>query len=1037
MKLKTLLSKHFTLTLFVSLIFGANVIAQERTVSGVVKGASDGMPLPGVNVSIEGTTIGTITDFDGKYSLNIKDEKTSIIFSFIGYKSQTVVVGTQGTINVTLEDDLEELEEVIVVGYGVQKKSVVTGAIASVKSDEITETPITNASQALQGRTPGVLVTNTSGQPGAGIEIRVRGTGSNGDNSPLYVVDGMQVDNINFLNPNDIESMEVLKDAASSAIYGARGANGVVMITTKKGKEGKARITYDGYFGIQTAARTSDLMNAQQYMEFHNMGAANAGYDQPFSAADMANPRADTDWQDEAFGNAPIQSHNISTSGGSESSTYLMSFGYLGQDGIVAPDKSNYERFNFRLNGTHKLSKSLTAGANMTYVHEKQSGIQENNAFGGSIQNVLLHDPLTPVYETDPNRIAELETKNGAVKNSNGQYYAVSDQDLREIVNPLARFENTNDESFTNKLIGNVFLEYKPVNIEGLRFKTDFGIDQGSWSNRNYTPEAYYNPNNTVATSSVSQNMNNYMTWQWENVAMYDRTFNEKHQINGVLGMTMRQSTGIDMSGSRANLQLPGWHYGYLGNGADDNNQKSNGGAYDQRLLSYFGRVGYTYDNKYMLSATMRYDGSSNFGPNNKYGFFPSVQAGWVLSNEDFLSSSETINFLKLRAAWGQVGNDKIEAFGYMQAIAPTYAYPIGPDGNPQPGYGVDRAGNPDLKWETAQEFNFGLDAGFFQDMLTTNIDVYSRQRKDLLGYQPIPDYVGMQDPITNMGTVQNRGIEMALTYQNREGELKYSFTGNFAYNDNKVLDVNNEDGIIYGPTMFQTDGQLVMMEGESLPVYYGFKTDGVFQSQAQADAYNEMYGKNAVAGDIQYVDSNGDGVIDANDRTAIGSPVHNWSYGLTIKLEYKGFDFSMFWQGQAGGEMINAAMRPDLMTTQNYPTRYLDSWTPSNPNASMPRFTHNDTNKNYTWMNDMVHLEDASYLRLQNIQVGYNFSDKACEKIGVGRLRVYASGNNLVTISEYSGINPENGHGGVWSGYDLGSYPVAASYLVGLNVTF
>lgn len=1023
----------------ISMMTLSNLFAQERVISGVVKGASDNMPLPGVNVSIEGTTIGTITDFDGKYALNVKEDQEEIVFSFIGYKKQVVAIGTQSQIDVALEDDLEELDEVIVVGYGVQKKSVVTGAIASVKSDEINETPLQNATQALQGRTPGVLVTNTSGQPGAGLEIRIRGTGSNGDNSPLYVVDGMQVDDINFLNPNDIESMEVLKDAASSAIYGARGANGVVMITTKKGKEGQSRVSYDGYFGVQTPARTADLMNAQQYMQFHNMGAANAGYAQPFSADDMANPRADTDWQEEAFGNAPIQSHNFSSSGGSENSTYLFSLGYFGQDGIVSPEKSSFERYSFRLNGTHKISKSLTAGANMTYVHEKQKGIQENNAFGGSIQNVLLHDPLTPVYETDPDRIAELETKNGAVKSSDGKYYAVSDQDLREIVNPLARFENTNDESFTNKVIGNVYLQYKPVSVEGLSFKTDFGIDQGSWSNRNYSPEAYYNPNNSITASSVNQSMNNYMTWQWENVAMYDRTFNDKHNINGVVGMTMRQSNGIDLSGSRASLQLPGWQYGYVGNGADDANQKSNGGAYDTRLLSYFGRFGYTYDNKYIFNATMRYDGSSNFGPNNKYGFFPSVQGGWVMSNEDFLASSDVVNFLKLRASWGQVGNDKIEAFGYMQAVGPTYGYPIGtgPDGNITPGYGVDRAGNPDLKWETAEEFNLGIDAGLFNDMLLANVDVYSRKRKDLLGYQPIPDYVGMQDPITNMGTVQNKGIELALTYQNHEGELKYSVTGNMAYNDNTVVDVNNPDGIIYGPSMFQTDGQLVMMEGQSLPVYYGFQTDGIFQSQAQADAYNDTYGKNAVAGDIQYVDTNGDGVIDANDRTAIGSPVHDWSYGITLRLEYKGFDFSMFWQGQAGGEMINAAMRPDLMSSQNYPTKYLDSWTPSNPNASMPRFTHNDVNKNYTWMNDMVHLEDASYIRLQNIQVGYNFNQKSCDKLGINKLRVYASGNNVLTFSEYSGINPETGHGGVWSGYDLGSYPVAASYLLGLNVTF
>ncbi|WP_052444452.1 TonB-dependent receptor [Flammeovirga sp. OC4] len=1042
------LSKVLGLFFLMGLFFTSNVYAQERTITGIVTDAKDGSVLPGVNVAIEGTTIGSITDFDGKFSLMIdeSDGPKVLSFSFIGYITQSINVGSKSNITVQLAEDIEQLEEVVVVGYGVQKKSVVTGAIASVKSEEITETPVGNAAQSLQGRTPGVLVTNVSGQPGAGVDIRIRGTGSNGHNSPLFVVDGMQMDDINFLNPNDIESMEVLKDAASSAIYGSRGANGVVMITTKKGKSGKATVTYDGYYGVQNAWRESPLLNAQQYMTLHNQGAVNAGQSPIYSNAQIANPVHDTNWQNELFQSAPIQNHSISSSGGNENSNYLASFGYFGQDGIVAPEKSQFERYTFRLNTSHKVSESVKVGVNATFVREERRGINEHEQFGGAIQNALLHDPLTPVYEYDKNneyssfpvRPAYNPNQFNPVTGENGAYYGISERQLREIVNPMAKIHNTYETNLSNKFIGNAFVEVKPVSIKGLTMKTDFGVDVGSWANRGYSPEVYYNSVNQVANSSVNQSMNEYSTWQWENTAMYEKTINADHKISVLGGMTMRQSTGTDMWGMRNGLQLPGWDYGYIGNGADDNTQKTNGGFYDHRLMSFFGRVGYDYKEKYLFSATMRYDGSSNFSPAHQFGFFPSLQAGWVISNEDFLKYNETVNFLKVRGSWGKVGNENIPPFGYMSAFVSTPSFPLGPAGVPQPGYGNVRMGNPDLRWEAAAEFNLGIDVGLFNDMLQANIDLYSRERQDLLGNKPVPDYTGQEDPITNLGTVRNQGIELALTYQNNEGEFKYSITGNVAYNDNKVTAVNNTDGFIFGDGLHNTVGNMAMATGHSLPFFYGFKTDGVIQNQQEADRYNEMFGTHAKPGDIRFVDTNGDGVIDENDRTDIGTPVHNWTYGLTIRAEYKGFDFSMFWQGQAGGKMMNASTRRDLLGDQNYDTRYLNSWTPENGSNTMPRFTHDDTNNNYLWMNDMVHIEDASYLRLKNVQVGYTLPSHIAKKIGTQRLRVYVSGNNLLTFTEYSGLDPEMGHGGAMgSGFDMGSYPQARSYLVGLNVTF
>ncbi|MBB6462571.1 SusC/RagA family TonB-linked outer membrane protein [Flammeovirga kamogawensis] len=1031
--------KNLLLSILIIFTVSLNIQAQGRKISGKVIDQNGSMSLPGVNVAIKGTTIGTITNFDGEFSIEVGDGPQFLTFSFIGYLPQEIDVTSISNVNVSLIEDVEQLEEVVVVGYGVQKKSVVTGAIAGVKADEITETPVSSAAQALQGRTPGVMVNSVSGQPGAGVDIRVRGTGSNGSNSPLFVVDGMQMDNIDFLNPNDIASMEVLKDAASSAIYGSRGANGVIMITTKKGKSGESTITYDGYYGIQHASNTSDVLNASQYMSLHNQGAVNAGRSPIYSESDIANPSVDTNWQNEMFETAPIQSHSISSSGGSENSTYLASMSYFGQEGIVAPEKSQFDRYTFRLNSTHKISNTLNAGVNVTYVREEKSGIHEQDQFGSVLQNGLLHDPLTPVYETDPQKIEVYDGMSPSpVKGSNGQYYGISDQALREIVNPLAQIETTNEENLSNKFIGNVFLEYKPMNVEGLRFKTDFGIESGSWANRNYSPEAYYNPVNMVTTSSVNQSQGQYDTWQWENIVTYDKTFNDVHKFSALGGMTMRQSSGTDVYGSASNMQLPGWEYGYVGNGSEAD-QKSDGGMYDHRLLSYFGRVGYDYDEKYLFSATIRYDGSSNFGPNYQYGFFPSLQAGWVVTNEDFLKYNETINFLKLRASWGKVGNENIPPFGYMSTFGQTASYPLGYDGVPVPGYGLTRMENPDLKWEAAQEFNFGVDAGFFDDALLATMDVYSRERQDLLGTKPVPGYTGLDNPITNLGTVQNKGVELALTYQNNKNPFKYSVTANASYNDNTVTEVNNTDGKIYGGGLHGMSGNMMMEEGHSLPYFYGYKTDGVFQTEAEAQQYNEMYGMNAVAGDIRYTDTNGDGVIDENDRTDIGSPVHDWTYGLTIKFDYKGFDFSMFWQGQAGAERINATTRVDLIESQNYTTRYMDSWTPENGSNTMPRFTHDDTNNNYSWMNDMVHIENASYIRLQNVQVGYTLPQSVSKKAGMSRCRIYLSGNNLYTFTNYSGMDPAAGNTNdvMNSGFDMGSYPTAASYLIGLNVTF
>lgn len=1021
------------------MLFAYTSKAQERIITGQVTAAEDGSLLPGVNVKIEGTSTGTITDFDGNYKLSVTGGSTELLFSFIGYTQKTIEIGSQSVINVSLSEDVEQLEEVVVVGYQVQKKSVVTGAIASVKSDDITQTPVQNAAQSLQGKTPGVLVTPVSGQPGSGIDIRVRGTGSNGNNSPLYVVDGVQMDNINFLNPNDIESIEVLKDAASAAIYGSRGANGVVLVSTKKGKAGRTIVSYDGYIGLQEAWRKTPLLDANQYMMFHNEGAVNGGGAPKFSQADIDNNTTNTNWQDQIFQTAPIQSHNIQMSGGTENSTFMASVGYFGQQGIVAPEKSHFDRYTIRLNSTHKISEYFKTGSNVTFSREEKAGINEQNQFGGVLQNALLHDPLTSVWEDRPEVIADYDAYPVRPANKDGRYYAISDQGLREIVNPMARINNTYGEDASNKFLGNVFVEATP-GIAGLKFRTDLGVDIGSWGNRGYNPEAYYNNVNQTAVSGVNQGAGSYVVYQWENVLTYNKKVGD-HSFDALLGTTLRNGSGKSVGSSRNNLQIPGWDYAWVNNGADDETQKGSGRLdWQNRLVSFFGKVGYNYKEKYMLQATARYDGSSNFGPNNKFGFFPSVQAGWILSQEDFLKSSDVVTFLKLRGSWGKVGNENIGAFGYLELFGATPSFPLGTGQTMTPGYGITRMSNPDLKWEAASEIDLGVDAGFLDDKFTATLDVYSRERQDLLGTLPVPGFTGMSGPNYNLGTVRNQGIELALTYSKRDGDLHFDITANASYNDNKVMEVANGDGKIYGPGLFQTEGQLMMEEGHALPYFYGFKTDGIFQNQGEIDAHTKEGSPiqpNAKPGDIRYVDMNGDGVIDNDDRTNIGAPVHSWMYGLNIRMDYKGFDLSMFWQGQAGAKLVNGTLRHDLRQDQNYPTRWLNRWTGEGTTNEFPRFTYDDANHNYSKMNDMVHIEDASYLRLKNLQIGYTLPQHISKKAGMSKLRVYVSGNNLLTFTEYSGMDPEVGHGGAWFGFDNGSYPQARAYLMGLNVTF
>ncbi|MBB6463086.1 SusC/RagA family TonB-linked outer membrane protein [Flammeovirga kamogawensis] len=1004
--------------------------AQNRVISGQVNAADGGGSLPGVSVKIKGTTIGAITDYEGNYKVEVPEDATELIFSFIGFTQQTIQIGTKSVINVALQEDVEQLDEVIVVGYQVQKKSVITGAIASVKSEDITQTPVQNAAQSIQGRTPGVLVAAKSGSPGADVDIRVRGTGSNGHNNPLFVVDGVQMDDIKYLNPSDIESMEVLKDASSAAIYGSRGANGVILVTTKQGKEGRTTVSYDGYYGIQEPWRKTPVMNAHEYMTFHNEGAKNGNTGQiPFDNDALNNIKNDTDWQDEVFHSSPIQSHNVQVAGGTDKSSYLASVSYFGQEGIVAPEKSKFDRYTVRLNTSQKLSEYFRMGVNMAFSREEKSDV------GGIFQDALLHDPLTPVFEDDLSIVAsDYETKIPKPANLNGRYYGISNRNLNETYNPLAKIHNANNENVDNKFIANAFLEITP-GIKGLKFKTDIATTIKGWYNRSYGEPVYWNEQRQDHNSWINQASGNETVLQWENVLTYNKKLGN-HNLDFLVGTTARRSVNRGNSSSGTNMKILGWDYAWVDNSAEGKTRNSGGYYGEHRLASFFGKVGYNYKEKYLFSATGRYDGSSNFGDNNKFSFFPSFQAGWILTQEEFLKNSDVLTFLKLRGSWGRVGNENIGAFGYMAKIESTNPYITGRGDVLTPGMAEQKMSNDNLKWETAEEFDLGLDVGFLNDMFTATFDLYSRQRKDLLSDLKIPGFIGLASPSYNLGTVQNQGVELALTYSKRNGDFNFDITASGSYNDNKVLELNNDDGYINGEGLAGGKGNNRIEEGYAMHYIYGFKTNGIFQNQSEVDAYTKdgnVIQPNAQAGDIRYVDINNDGKIDDEDRTYIGEPLHKWMYGLNVRMNYKNWDLAMFWQGQAGANIVNSTLRMDNLEGQNYPKRWLNRWTEEGSTNDFPRFTYKDENRNYNNLNDMVHVESSDYLRLKNLQIGYTLPQKISKKAGMSKTRIYVSGNNLLTFTNYSGLDPEVGT----QTFDGGSYPQARSYLLGLNVTF
>ena len=1001
--------------------------------------------LPGVTILEKGTNNGTVSDFDGNYALTVSDPNAVLIYTFIGYQPVEESVANRSVIDVKLSETSTELEEVVVIGYGIQKKKVITGSIESISSDQINLTPVVSVDQALQGRAAGVQLLNQSGQPGERASVKIRGIGTDYNSEPLYLVDGIAVNSIDNINPGDIQSMEVLKDAASSSIYGARAANGVVLITTRTGSDGEFRIKYNGYVGIQNVANKVDLLNGDQYIELMADAGARNLSGIPFDANEV--PANNTDWQEALFSdNVPIESHEVSISGGNEKSSFASSVSYFQQQGIIGGDKSKFERYTARLNSRSKVNEILSWGNTLSYARIQTRGVVSNGSFNGAYSSALNIDPLTAVYEDDPNVLSQPPYgSNPFVRNNSGRAYAISNNIGGEIVNPLARLELQNQVVTKDQVLGSVYAEIEP--IENLKIKSMMGMDL-SYLELDSHQELFYltSTTNNLAQTSLSKEIQKNVAYQSEHTANYTKEVGD-HRFNMLVGASTLVTNWENITGGGQGVDTNNSDLLYL-NLTVDSTQTSSGSASQTRRASIFSRLLYDYKDRISFSATYRRDGSSNFGSNNSFGGFWSFGTSWVINEEPFFPTIPSLNFLKLRASWGQNGNDNIRSFAFASLVDFNVAYNL--QNGTQDGAIPEFVENEDIKWESSEQLNIGIEAGLFDNRLTTTFDYYKKTTNDLLQRQIGLSSIGVPLSFANVGVMRNEGFEFSVEWRNQTGDLEYSIGFNGAYNQNTMVEVANEAGFIVGASWALAGEVTRTIEGQPVTSFFGFKADGIFQDQNEVFAHISSEGlpiqPNAQPGDIRFVDVNGDGRISDDDRTVIGSPIPDWTLGSNISLNYKNFYVYALFTGQLGNEIFNGINRPDI-TTSNRQTRLLDRWTETNPSTTVPRFTVADQNQNYTRASDLMNIEDGSYIRLKNIQFGYNMPKSILEKFKCEAWSIYVSAENLLTFTSYSGPDPEVGApvdfdgSGVSSirdmGIDRGIYPQAQTFRIGTSITF
>ncbi|WP_424492926.1 SusC/RagA family TonB-linked outer membrane protein [Salinimicrobium sp. GXAS 041] len=1032
--------KNYLILLFLLVI--SSSWAQTQTIYGTVVDDA-GIPLPGANVILQGTSTGTTTDFDGNFSIEASAGDILVV-SFLGYESKEVEVGEAENVRITLTMDAASLEEVVVVGYGTQKKSVVTGAISSVNASDLETLPINTVGEALQGRTSGLTVAASSGQPGSGATIRVRGITTLNNNDPLWIVDGVVVDNggINYLNQSDIASIEVLKDAASQAIYGARAASGVILVTTKSGKEGRMKLTYNTYLGFSEPAEHIDLTNATEYAALRNEASLNDGGDIIFS--NLSSLGAGTDWQDVIFNDSAFrQNHEVSLSGGSDVSSFYFSFGYLEEEGIVATDISNYERTNIRLNSTHDITSWLTFGENFGYSRNKSVGIGNTNSeYGGPLSSAINLDPLTPVIVTDPERLGQFPYNQDLpfIRDANGNPYGISQNVAQEIINPLAYIQTRlGNFGYSDNFVGNAFVEAEP--IEGLVFRSNLGVKLSYWGDEAFTPINYLNASTSTAQTSYMRSSNNKLDYNLENTVSYSDQIGE-HDFTVLLGQgAYKENEARGLSVTKYGIPVDNFDDASLNFDVPEDDIVANGNEnVPHKVASLFGRINYNYGEKYLFSGIIRRDGSSRFGANNKYGIFPSASVGWVASRENFWGTNNPVRFFKLRGSYGVVGNDNVGDLAFLSTIGSGRNYAFGDQvGSYDVGYSPEAPANPDLKWEETSQLNIGFESRFFNGF-SLEVDWYRKETTDILLYPRIPAFAGViGNPARNVGNMENTGVEVNFGYSLNREDFGFSANANASYLQNEVTFLGDGQEYLDGGEAFQSSTFPITRTavGEAVNSFYGFKTLGIFQTQEEINNYTNAEGQliqpNAVPGDFRWQDTDGNGSINEQDRVFIGDPTPDWSYGITVNAYYKNFDFTVFGQGVAGNQIFQGLRRLDIANA-NYPAKALDRWTGPGTSDSFPRMTNDDPNNNYSNPSDF-YLEDGDYFRIKTAQIGYSLPESALSTVGFEKVRVYVMSENLFTFTKYSGFDPEIG-GGVLS-IDRGIYPQARSFMLGASIGF
>lgn len=1003
------------------LVFSAlSLSAQNYTVKGVVTDIATGETLPGVNVILKDSSKGAITDFDGMYQIANVSVNTVLVFSYLGYETKEVTV-TSATVNVALAESAESLDEIVVIGYGTQRKKEVTGAVSIVSSEAIENLKPVRIEQALQGQVAGVNITASSGAPGAASNIRIRGISTNGDNRPLILVDGNRIEDLSVINPSDIESVNVLKDA-TAGIYGVQAANGVIIITTKSGRKNTDfKFVFNSYTGLQQTSRKIPLLNATEYALLANESYTANGETLPFP--NVSGFGQGINWQNEVFQTAMMASSDISISKGTEKAAFNFSASYLDQDGIVGLGKSNFNRFTSKLNVNVDILENLKLTSSVIYTNTNRSDLPENT-IGSVLFNALNFAP------------------NLSIKNANGDYTLTpADGFGQEVINPLAQVASSFNETVVHKIAPTLGLEYNFLNYFSAQAKIQYNKSRVDVDT--YTDINSFGVSSTVFDkfrNSAYERRRQYEDYIFDAFIKYERVFAEDHDVKLLLGTSVSngqqenvyERTGLDIT----NGSFPD-------SSVDDANEiidiQGNANIPDfyspDRLLSYFTRLQYNYKGKYLFSGVFRRDGSSKFGPSNKFGFFPSASLGWVASEEPFLEDSNVISFLKFRASYGVVGNDRIARFAFVSLLNGQGTYVF--DEQLIFGTATGRLSNPEIRWEKQKPLDFGVDITLF-DKIDITADYFKKTTEDLLLAPQVSGILGVSapgaaSPVVNAGTIENRGFEFSIGYKERvSDDFNFGINYNFTTLENEVLEVASENGFEVGGSFgVGQDAPSRMEVGLPIGYFYGLKTSGIFQTQAEVDAHATQ--ANANPGDLRFVDTNADGVINADDRTYIGDPIADLTMGLNMNFEYKNFDFNLYAFASIGNEIVRDYERNVPLTNRS--VYFLDRWTGPGTSTTTPRVTTGATSNN---LFSDFYVEDGSFVRIQNIQVGYTFKGEVYKNAGLDKLRFYITANNLFTFTKYKGFDPTASNGDpIGAGIDKGFYPTPKTFLLGVNVNF